>query len=283
MDDNGIILFTHVLRTGGGTIKKLFRRNYPIRKFKYNAIYGIYTLCGEKLNRRRNWKFVDGFFPYGFHKKIKKITDGKDIKYITFVRTPYQRWKSFFYYYYYMLCPNDKSRWFYHIWKFCAGEDFLKFLEYCLEHQIQYNTMTLQFSGGERRKNIVYQNPNLNVEIDLKGIVNENDYLNSTHSYVGSKRKKKYEHSDMIHFLEKAKYNVKNNYHFVGVMEYFKKDINKMINILDLNRYSISKINRGKYPQIYPWQNNRKAKILLNELNKYDKRLYQYILEERRR
>jgi len=85
------LIFLHIMKTGGESIRKLIQDNVPKSDF---LIKNEALLNTADLNTSVNIKYYMGHSTYGIHEKLKF----KNFKYITMMRNPVERVISNYYY-----------------------------------------------------------------------------------------------------------------------------------------------------------------------------------------
>jgi len=240
-----MFIFTHVPRTGGTSFRFHFQNE--IKKNIKVEVHKKYFL-NKKYNLKNNVFYIQGHIPYGIHKCFNNINE-KECKYITFLRDPIDRWISFF-----NLEMNRKKKYMKEkLWKQKAKQNIDKFLKICIEKEIHSNIIVKQLSGLEKNKDIK----------DKKGVW----------AYTWASREKKYTNNEMIKMMNKAENNLLNNYFFIGYVDNYQEDINRLYNIFGVKSFNIKNLYgrkgvKGKYDKYL--KNNK----LVYELNKYDIELY---------
>lgn len=243
-----MFIFTHIPRTGGTSFRFHFK-NEVKKNIKIEA-HKKYFL-NKKYNIKNNIFYIQGHIPYGIHKYFNNINK-KECKYITFLRDPIERWISFFN----LEIDRKKNICKYmkkELWEQKAKKNINKFLKICIEKEIHSNIMVKQLSGLEKNKDIK----------DKKGVW----------AYTWASRGKKYTSDEMIKMMNKAEDNLLNNYSFIGDINNYQQDINKLCNIFEIKSFDIKKLygRKGVKSRYDKYLKNNK---LVYELNKYDIELY---------
>lgn len=238
-----MIIHPHIARTAGSGIRMCFEdkdinicSRYHRNLFREKSNDGIYD-------------FLCGHIPYGVHKLFPNV---KEYRYFVFLREPLARWKSFF-----NKEMQGKKGWANkHLWLKKSRSNLTTALRYCLENDIHCNIMVKQIAGTESPKNILQK----------KGM----------HAFLWARRDKKYSKKEMEDMLEKAKYNLKNKFEFVGLQERFDDDFKRLCKLYDLENILTEKVNHIK-PIGVDW-NDRNMGVL-KKINRFDIELYKYALE----
>ncbi|MEQ9716513.1 MAG: sulfotransferase family 2 domain-containing protein [Candidatus Asgardarchaeum sp.] len=240
-----MIIFTHIPRTGGRALieysYKEYRRKRTVTRFHRKEYSDPPPSYPDK------YKFAVGHVAYGCH---KYFPDTKDIKYITFLRNPISRWKSFFNKTIFTTNTSYRRE----LWIKKARGNIISFLSYVLKNDMHCNVMVKMLSGLEDLSNI----------IRVPGI---------KYTYIYTSRKKKYSEDEMEKFYEAAKYNLLNNYYFVGFQENYVNDFKKLSDKLGWKKKSLKRSNVSKNKPRVGWK-DKKVRKLLRQMNKYDIRFY---------
>jgi len=274
-----LILLTQICKTGSTSFWQGIKVNFRTDRFwvKGNMTeqkllslgkLGIYEALqtGRKIKYKKEPRFVAAHFFHGLHKVFPII----DFEYITFMRHPIARsisevqhilsTKSIYRNRDALCVFFDKQGWAY---KRLKSEQLRMVLEYCLEKRIGCDIMTKQLSGLEPLCNIIPRHKRSSGGV----------YPPGSSSLV------KYNSSTMERFLKAAKKNLK-IYKFIGFQERGIGDHKLCSKVFKL-RY---KNHRKQYGVTRPlgavWEGQED---LLQQMNKYDFRLYRHALKLRKK
>ena len=237
-----MIIHPHIARTAGSGIRMCFENKYAYIYTRYHR-----TLFREESNNG-TYDFLCGHIPYGVHRFFPNV---KEYRYFVFLREPLSRWKSFF-----NKEMQAKKGWANkHLWLKKGRGNLNIVLRYCLENDIHCNMMVKKIAGTESPDNILQK----------KGM----------HAFLWARREKKYSTKEMEDMLEKAKYNLKYEFEFVGFQERFDDDFNRLCKLYNLKNILTEKVNHIK-PVNVNW--NDKNMNVLSKINRFDIELYRYAL-----
>ncbi|MDM5225448.1 sulfotransferase family 2 domain-containing protein [Cytobacillus sp. NJ13] len=90
--DDRLLIFMHIPKTGGMTLKRIIKRQYPDNMILKDITDGKIQEFKEKLEER-DFKFVFGHLSFGLH-----LHTTKQCTYITMLREPIDRVISMYYY-----------------------------------------------------------------------------------------------------------------------------------------------------------------------------------------
>ncbi|NEQ54548.1 MAG: sulfotransferase family 2 domain-containing protein, partial [Leptolyngbya sp. SIO3F4] len=234
--DQRLIIFTHLPKTAGTTLKHITQRQYlPNEIFEFYSLTrqpskGINVFESLAEHRSNKLKFVTGHIGFGLHRLTPR-----PCTYITILRDPIRRVISF---YYYLLRNNPNHA----DLKDCKSlEDFIQ------RANIAKNGMTQYLSNAK---------------------------LKSQLNYKGGRRKDE-QYYCTKETLEEAKKNLKENFSVIGIMEEFDKVLVLLKRQLGWQIYPYLKANvaKKKTPRE---DLSDKAMHLLEIHSKYDIELYQY-------
>jgi hypothetical protein len=246
-----LFIFTHIPRTGGTSFRFNLKSQNINKEILVEAHRKIFL---NKKYTKPNLFFLQGHIPYGIH---SCFSDDRDYKYITFVREPLERWKSFF-----NLDIKRKNKYLRKIlWEKNSKGNILRFLEMCIYKDIHSNIMVKQLSGCEQYDNI--------------------DDSRGAWSYTWASRKEKYTHSQMMEMVDKAEYNIFNVYSFVGNINKYQESINSMCDLVGVRTFNINDLyKRPSFENVFVNLKSDKSMSLIKEINKYDIILYNRIKDK---
>jgi hypothetical protein len=89
-----LLMFSHIPRTGGTTIRSIIRRQYPdeVQHVLVGADESVEHFLMLSTERRARVRVLTGHTPFGLHERL-----GSPVEYITLLREPVERVTSFYY------------------------------------------------------------------------------------------------------------------------------------------------------------------------------------------
>jgi hypothetical protein len=243
-----IFIFTHIPKTSGSSIVHILREEH---KNKNKVVWSM----------DEDWKSlpdcISAHAPYGLHERWGLSLDR--VKYITILRNPIDRWKSFLRY---IIRHGNKKDLFHK-----HGKGSLpRFMRWCLSHDCNKNIMVKMISGFDDSDNLIKWE-----EHKKEG---REDYFNRPTMCCWGGRRSQTPRHVLDDLLSKAKNNLLNKYYYVG----FQEDRN--------NQKKMCEMFGVKYPKkgVFRRSTDRKIDVewdeeseeMLAKLNEYDMKLYKF-------
>jgi hypothetical protein len=240
-----MIIFTHIPRTCGNSLQEKFLKTKM--KICKRFHWKIQLLIDGKSKVTSKKDIVIGHFAYGVHVFFE--TDNYD--YITVLRNPIQRWISLFNYT--MKPKKRKSNPIVGMW-YKKKNDIRRFLDYCIESNINHNIMVRQLSGIEKTEQI------------------EPTQMHSM--YVWANRKTTNTENEMKLFLEESKNNLM-KYKLFGVSEKIDVFWNQFKTIFKVGSGKLRRVKKSLPLFNIDWKDSSVVRRL-KVLNAYDIELYNF-------
>ena len=271
-----MIIFTRIPRTGGTTFWRAIEKNFNPEKFWQKGkeerflLYQVGGIHGALQNGRQLDVAPDifmGHFPHGVH----KLFPTNDYKYITFLRYPVDRTISLIRYA--MTLGYDKeyedelqrTGFFEHqlflqdYLRDMNGSNIKSVLMKCIEKETICNLMTKQLSGME----------------DFNNIMSTYSWKWLNYYPVNHTNKRKYSDMEMRMMLDVAKYNIENNYDFVGFQERGREDHLRACKQFGWEYASAIPDFHVSAGDDIDWQ-DKEVNALLHLMNEHDIQLYNF-------
>jgi len=259
-----MIIFTHIAKTAGTSFAASIRDCYSNRfEFEEMETYSrnnkLITECfenKEKIDVESD--FVHSHIPYGFH----SIFNTEDYKYITILRDPIKRCVS-------SIRHSAKIR----NTKGLVGDDVFAnlfrhqnsdtdFINSLRENEINCNIMTKQLSGMNYKD--VITDPNMKLQAQY--------YMPYSHCC------RSYTDDEMKEMLGAAKRNL-DTYAFIGLQDRFEESLRKYEDVFSCKTKKVSKKLKSTRGTMDLSSIDKDSIDCLNDMNKYDIELYDYVLE----
>lgn len=263
-----MIIFTHIAVCSGSSFKEAIKYNFKTywKNFQFEKYLSSQGLLSELLakNKKINYTPVDNdwnlfmiteHFPHGIH----KVFNTNNYKYVTILRNPIMRCRSAIYKT--IQYPKNRIRKLYE----SCNQDLVKTLDLCAKQDVCTNIMTKQLSGIESFENI---------ETTLQHKL-YCSYYRATHS-----NKDPYTNKEMENFLNAAIKNL-HEYDFIGFQEDGNKTFQEFCKKYRLNyKHSEKKYRKTSRELIDINMDNNDIVKALEDMNRYDIRLYNYIKQK---
>lgn len=245
------IIFTHIQKTSGTSVNHILKSQPGMNIWSRNKNDNLPDI-------------ITGHTPFGIHKKLG-ITDPS---YFTFLRNPIDRWISQFNH---GVMRHRKTSFAYAVFQFLRN-DVNSFLQWCLYHESSCNIMVKQICGNEPISNMIRWEGSENCDM------NRDFGYYQIYGWAG--RAKKHSDSAMKNMLEQAKKNLIEKYDFVGFQSVAAESQKKLCKFYDF-KYDGKEIMKRIASKKFPIDmSDKKTEKLLNEINRYDIKLYEFAIKE---